>query len=393
MESRRNTASERWNIVRVGGKLLLLAACLAVGADWVLPRTLCRAGEWHGPVTDHFDGVCFYNPETDRALHDPGAGSLVRWASRRHEKGEYPLVKKNAHSPELSGHLEDREVEVTMINHSTMLIRFRGLTVLTDPVWSDYTSPVQFAGPKRTRPVGMAWEDLPRVDVCLLSHDHYDHFDVDTLKRLAERDHPLFIVPLGLKSLLEYHCGKGVRVAEKDWWETVTLPDGMQVTLTPAHHWSRRYRTTDTARRSLWCGFYLSGQGRPSLYYAGDTARCSWFKHIRRRLGAPDMALLPIGAYRPDWIRRFHQGPDEAVQTMEDLGSPQAVACHFGTWQLANEGYQETIDNLRETLRQRGIPQERFRVLDNGETYLYSKATSKDAGDVGESASSGTSRS
>ncbi len=353
-------------------KLPVLLLSLLLGADWMMPRTLCRPGEWHGPVTDHFDGTRFFNPADDLAQHDPDAGSLVRWMSRRHEKGEYPRVQKNVHSPELRDHIDEQEVEVTMINHSTMLLRFQGLTVLTDPIWSDYTSPVQFAGPKRTRPAGMAWEDVPRVDVCLLSHDHYDHFDVDSLRRLAERDNPLFVLPLGLKSLLEHHCGKNVRAVEKDWWETVELPGGMRVTLTPAHHWSRRYRTADTVRRSLWCGFYLHGPGRPSLYYAGDTAQCAWFRRIRERLGSPDLALLPIGAYRPDWIRRFHQSPHEAVDAMLDLGTPQAVACHFGTWQLANEGYQETIDDLHEALREQNIPDERFRILDNGETFLFS---------------------
>lgn len=371
MEHGKRKASMYGKACLVLAKLLVLVLTLVLGVDWVLPLTLCRPGEWHGPVTDHFNGTCFYNPESDMAQDDPGAGSIVRWASRRHEKGEYPLAEKNTHSPELSNHLSEQDVEVTMINHSTMLLRLHGLTILTDPIWSDFTSPFQFAGPKRTRPAGMAWEDVPPVDVCLLSHDHYDHFDVDSLRRLAERDKPLFVVPLGLKSLLEYHCGKNVRVVEKDWWETAELPGGMRVTLTPAHHWSRRYRTAATACRSLWCGFYLHGKGRPSLYYAGDTARCAWPKRIQERLGTPDLALLPIGAYRPDWIRRFHQAPHEAVDTLLDLGSPQAIACHFGTWQLANEGYRETIDDLREALHRHSIPTERFRILDNGETFLY----------------------
>lgn len=345
-------------------------AALGKGVDMLLPRTLCRAGEWHGPVTDHFDGTYFHNvPEAAVTASSYGSAPILRWLKERRARGEYPETLQNAHRPQLAEKVQGREWEVTMVNHSTMLIRLAGLCVLTDPIWSDYTSPVQGVGPRRKRPVGIGWDALPKVDVCLLSHDHYDHFDVNTLRRLEERDHPLFIVPLGLKSLLEYHCGSGVRVEEKDWWQSVELP-GLRVTLTPARHWSKRYHTAESANRSLWCGFWLQAGGSgPAIYFAGDSARTAWFGRIYKRLGAPHVALLPIGAYKPDWIRAHHINPADAVQAMQDLHAPLAIGCHFGTWQLANEGYQETLDDLAAALRSAGIAPSRFPAAENGQTF------------------------
>ncbi len=356
--------SRRWFLKGLAGVGALAAAGAAV--DWLLPRTLCRPGEWSGPVSDHFDGTRFYNPEPGKSYGD--AKAALRWWFDRGERTPYPVVEQNGHRPELAPDIARHEWEVTMVNHATMLIRLAGCTLLTDPVWSDCTSPVQGIGPSRTRPAGMAWEEVPRVDACLLSHDHYDHFDVDSLQRLAERDNPLFIVPLGLASLLRYHCGEGVRVAELDWWQHVELPGGLRCHVVPAYHWSRRYRTAETANRSLWCGFYLEGAGYPAIYFAGDTAMTKWFAEIRRRLGAPTLALLPIGAYKPGWIRNNHTSPADAVEAFGILGAERALACHWGTWQLANEGWQETLDDLAAALKAAGIEPARFLAPLNGQT-------------------------
>lgn len=340
-------------------------AAAGKGVDWLLPRTLCRAGEWHGAVSDHFDGTYFYNPEPQLPM---GTREALRWLSERKLKGSYPETERNTHTPELADQVVGKHWEITMVNHSTMLIRMHGLNILTDPIWSDYTSPIQGVGPRRKRPVGIEWDALPRIDVCLISHDHYDHFDVNTLQQLARRDAPHFIVPLGLKSLLEYHCGAGLRVSELDWWQSVQL-QGMQFYVVPARHWSKRYRSTENSNRSLWCGFYLRTPGDgPSVYFAGDTARTSWFGQIYKRLGAPDVALLPIGAYRPEWIRNNHTNPADAVEAMQALHAPLAIACHFGTWQLANEGYDETLQDLAAALSRANIPADRFPAPENGQT-------------------------
>lgn len=345
---------------------LLFAAVgtMLLAGDFLMPRWLCRGGEWEGPVTDHFDGTFFYNPEPSTLYK---TSNLLQWLSERHTKGEYPTVATLAHQPLLAPRVDDKDWEVTMVNHSTMLIRTAGLNILTDPIWRDYTSPVQGFGPKRCRPAGIAWEKLPHIDICLLSHDHYDHFDADTLRRLAREHKPIFIVPLGLAGLVKYHCGSDQRIIEADWWESVQHGN-LRITLTPAKHWSNRYRKTYTRNRSLWCGFYMKAENGPSIYYVGDSARSNCFAQIHARLGAPDLALIPIGAYKPDWIRNGHISPAEAVEAFCHLHARQAIACHFGTWQLANEGYRETLNDLAAALKENNIPAERFITPDNGQT-------------------------
>lgn len=344
--------------------LLALVGTTLLAGDFLMPRWLCRGGEWQGPVSDHFDGIFFYNSEPSTLYK---TSNLLQWLRERHTKGEYPTVDTLPHQPQLAPQVDGKDWEVTMVNHSTMLIRTAGLNLLTDPIWSDYTSPVQGFGPKRHRPAGIAWEKLPKIDICLLSHDHYDHFDADTVRRLAEEHNPMFIVPLGLGSLVKYHCGEDARIIEADWWESVQHGN-LKITLTPAKHWSNRYRNTYTRNRSLWCGFYLQASEGPSIYYVGDSAKSRCFADIRARLGAPDVALIPIGAYKPDWIRNGHISPAEAVEAFRQLQPEQAIACHFGTWQLANEGYQETLDDLRSALNAACIPEEKFIVPENGQT-------------------------
>jgi L-ascorbate metabolism protein UlaG (beta-lactamase superfamily) len=353
----------------IASTLLAGLGTLLMAGDFLMPHWLCRGGEWDGPVTDHFDGTFFYNPEPSTLYK---TSNLLQWLRERHTKGDYPTVKALVHQPELAQQVDGREWEVTMVNHSTMLIRTAGLNILTDPVWSDYTSPVQGFGPKRCRPAGIAWGELPKIDICLLSHDHYDHFDADTVRQLAKEHNPLFIVPLGLGNLVKYHCGENQRIIEADWWESVQH-GSLKITLTPAKHWSNRYRKTYTRNRSLWCGFYLQATDGPSIYYVGDSAKSNCFADIRARLGSPDVALLPIGAYKPDWIRNGHISPAEAVEAFRQLQPKQAIACHFGTWQLANEGYQETLNDLSQALKNNHIPADRFIAPDNGQTLRGSK--------------------
>ena len=358
--------SRRWFLKTLAGTAC--AVGLGKGVDLLLPLTICRAGEWNGPVTDHFNGKYFYNPERVGIQSTHKASCVFRWFFRKRVKGHYPEVAQNTHKPQLAPTVNRQAWEITMVNHSTLLIRAGGLNILTDPIWSDYTSPVQFAGPKRKRPVGIEWADLPKIDICLISHDHYDHFDADTLKRLYERDNPLFIVPLGLKSLLEYHTGATPRCEEKDWWDTVPVSQGTCITLTPALHWSRRYRHPEGSNRSLWCGFHIRVQNGPAIFFAGDTAASCCFDDIYRRLGAPNVAILPIGAYRPDWIRTHHTNPEDAVRIMQQLHASLAIACHFGTWQLADDGYQENLDDLAAALNAAGIPANLVPAPDNGQT-------------------------
>ncbi len=352
-------------------KILAGTACavgIGKGIDLLLPLTLCRPGEWSGPITDHFNGRHFFTPARYGKHNTHKSASVFRWLFRKRVKGHYPEVTTNRYTPELATTVDGRDWEITMVNHATMLIRVGGLNILTDPIWSDYTSPVQGVGPKRKRPVGIAWNDLPKIDVCLLSHDHYDHFDAATLTRLYRRDNPLFIVPLGLRSLLNYHTGGTPRCEEKDWWDSIAVTPQVTITLTPALHWSRRYRHAEDSNRSLWCGFHIRVAHGPSVFFAGDTALSDCYHDIYQRLGSPTVALLPIGAYRPDWIRAHHTSPADAVQLFLRLHAQQAIACHFGTWQLADDGYQEALDDLAQALQHASIPAQQFIAPDNGQT-------------------------
>lgn len=296
---------------------------------------------------------------------------IVKWMLTRRPR-PYPAVTENACIPSLHVPVERGQWEAVMVNHATILIRLHGLNVLTAPVWSDRVSPVSWMGPKRKRPAGIPWDQLPQVHAVLISHDHYDHVDAPTLKRLEERFHPLFLAPLGLRSLLVRHCGAQAQIRELDWWQSAALPSGdeeVTVTFTPARHYSGRSPFRGNANRSLWGGFFLRAADGPGIYFAGDTARTRFFAEIRDRLGPPDLALLSIGSYLPeDLMEAVHLSPHDAVRAFKTLRARQGMAFHFGTWQLADDGYQETLDDFREALEREGVQEASFIAPDNGFT-------------------------
>lgn len=297
--------------------------------------------------------------------------SMAKWMLTRRPR-PYPAVAENAHVPSPDVPVERGQWEAVMVNHATILIRLHGLNVLTDPVWSDRVSPVSWMGPKRKRPAGIRWEELPPVDAVLVSHDHYDHLDIPTLKRLEERFHPVFLAPLGLRSLLVRHCGAQARICELDWWQSAALPSGggtATVTFTPSRHYSGRSPFHGGANRSLWGGFFLRAADGPGIYFAGDTGWTRFFAEIRDRLGPPDLALLSIGSYLPeDLMAGVHLSPRDAVRAFRTLRARQGMAFHFGTWQLADDGYQETLNDFREALFREGVQETSFIAADNGFT-------------------------
>jgi L-ascorbate metabolism protein UlaG (beta-lactamase superfamily) len=239
-------------------------------------------------------------------------------------------------------------VRVTFINHSTVLIQLPGCNILTDPIWSERASPVPWAGPRRHRPPGVRLEDLPPIDVLLLSHNHYDHLDRPTLRRLTPTH---TITPLGVGGI------------ELDWWQSIDVA-GLHITAVPATHFSGR----DLFDRNgtLWCGYSIATAHGP-VYFAGDTGfNGTPFTEMRERLGEPMLALLPIGAYKPRWIMQpMHMSPTDAADAHALLGSKHSVAIHFGTFQLTDEGECEPADDLRAALAHRDLPP--FVTLDNGE--------------------------
>ena len=277
---------------------------------------------------------------------------------------------------------------VTWIGHITVLAQIGGLNMLTDPVFSERCAPVQWAGPKRHTPPGVRLDQLPHIDVVLLSHNHYDHMDEGSLQALSKQSggSPLFITPLGHK---HWFARRGIsRVLELDWWDTHVLDATecsarIPVTLTPSQHWSAR--TPTDAMRSLWGGLAVRAPDC-HLFFAGDTAYSKDFADIRQHFapeqtpelgGGFDIALLPIGAYEPRWFMKDqHVNPEEAVQIFQDLGCKQALAVHWGTFQLTDEALDEPPKALALAKQKTGLQADRFVALAIGETMQISRRAS-----------------
>jgi L-ascorbate metabolism protein UlaG (beta-lactamase superfamily) len=331
---------------------------LATGA-YATRRSLRGGPGYRGPKSDHFDGQLFFNPDASagRSFAD-----FLRWQRTSRAK-PWPKWVENRAAPRLPAHLEPGEIALTFVNHVTYLLQFRGLNVLTDPVYSERVSPVQWTGPRRVRAPGLPFEALPRIDVVLVSHNHYDHLDLDTLLRLEREHRPLFLAGVGNGAFLEEH---GIaRVCELDWWDEFSHDDA-GFTFTPAQHWSGR----DIAgrNRTLWGGFVVEAGGR-KVYFAGDTGYWRHFSDLRRRCGVMDVALLPIGAYEPRWFMRDqHMNPEEAVQAHLDLEARLSIGTHYGCFQLTDEGIDDPVRELAEAKLRHGVPADRFLALETGET-------------------------
>lgn len=252
---------------------------------------------------------------------------------------------------------------VTWIGHSTLLVQMGTVSFLTDPTWSYTASPTAF-GPKRYVAPGLRMRDLPEVDFAVVSHNHYDHMDAVTLARLARRGVRIF-VPLANAYLLR---DAGVAATELDWWDSAEVT-GARITAVPAQHWSRR--GLFDGNRSLWAGWFVETDGR-TFYFAGDTGKFEGFREIRQRLGAPDLAALPIGAYRPESIMRpSHLDPEEAVEAAAELGARRTVAVHFGTFDLSDEPIEEPPQRFRAASKAAGRGTSVDWVLAIGETRAW----------------------
>lgn len=257
---------------------------------------------------------------------------------------------------------------LTWIGHATVLLQVAGKNILTDPHFSERASPVQWAGPKRLVPPGVSIDDLPEIDLVVISHDHYDSLDKSTILMLRGRqggEETLFLVPLGLKTWLE---DQGVqRVAELDWGEEATV-DGLTVTPVPVHHWSKR--SPISRNTTLWAGWVIRSDDF-RFFFCGDSGYSPLFKEIGRALGPFDLAAIPIGAYEPRWfMRHHHMSPEEAVQVHLDVGSKKSVGIHWGTFILTDEPIDEPPQRLKKALEERGIPKADFAVLHHGEMIL-----------------------
>lgn len=322
------------------------------------------SSKYQGARTDHFDGERFHN-------EIPSKQSMIdftRWLSSK-TPDDWRPYQECAPQPIPPARVAVGRARVTFINHSTVLLQFDGMNVLTDPIWSERASPIGFLGPRRHRSAGIRLDDLPPIDAILLSHNHYDHFDVDTLHWIDQRDQPQFITGLGNAGLLASHqLGDEQRRHEIDWWQHIEVEckqGRLRVDGVPAQHFSQR--TLQDRNRTLWLGFVVDTQGGP-IYFAGDTGMGPHFTSIRERLGRPRLALLPIGGSQPRWLMQaIHLSPEEAVAAHVDLGAAISLAIHFGTFPFGEEGQDEPLLALHRAVAhsQWALPQ--FWVLEHGE--------------------------
>ncbi len=324
------------------------------------------------PKSDHCDGTRFFNPEptvrtgTGKGLTLLGF-ILQRMRGRPDDWAKWPEHIENASYAVPAGDMAAGCAAVTFIGHSCFLIRLPGLTVLTDPVFSERCSPVSFAGPKRVRAPGVALAALPTIDLVLLSHNHYDHMDLASLRTLRKRFPGMRIVTtLGNAAYLARRRLSGA--VQLDWWETHELGE-TRITATPARHFAAR--SLWDRNKTLWGGFMLEHRGM-KIYFAGDTGYTKFFGEIRRRLGTPSISLLPIGAYEPRWFMGpVHMNPADAVKAFLDLGGGRAIGMHFGTFQLTAEAIGQPEADLALAKDEAGIDDEAFITLDFGASWNY----------------------
>ena len=307
-------------------------------------------------MSDHFDGRRFFNPAG-------AAGRPVSEVPRLLREPRSPWPDSVPVQPRVPPPLDGAVAIVTFIGHATFLIQTAAGNILTDPMYSQRASPLSWIGPHRVRQPAVRFDDLPPISTVLLSHNHYDHCDRATLRKLSKRFNPLVVTPLGNERLVR---SAGIqRVEELDWWETSTS-GSHEVTSTPAHHFAAR--TPFDRNRALWSGFTVR-VGKARIYFAGDTAYAGFFQEVPRRLGPIDLALLPIGAYEPRWfMQTVHMNPAEAVQAHLELDAARSIAMHFGTFQLTSEGIDDPVRALEEACRIRNVERSRFQVLDFGES-------------------------
>jgi L-ascorbate metabolism protein UlaG (beta-lactamase superfamily) len=326
---------------------------------------MARSGKsryYNGPRSDHFDGVRFIDP---RGVPPKSRRDLWRWFVDRHWRGtkaKWPASAPSSYADQPPARVDGAACRISYVGHASWLIQTAGCNILLDPVWSKRASPFRFVGPKRVNDPGVAFPDLPPIDVVLVSHGHYDHLDVATLSRLAATHSVRVITPLGNDTIMRNH-DPAIPAEAYDWDNRVEIGTGLAVTLVPTQHWSAR--NLSDRNMSLWASFVLETPGG-NIYFVADSGYGDgWhFRRARERHGPFRLAILPIGAYEPRWFMRDqHMNPAESVQALVDCGAEMALAHHYGTFQLTDEPFEAPLVALVEALNAAGVPPQRFRAL------------------------------
>jgi L-ascorbate metabolism protein UlaG (beta-lactamase superfamily) len=319
-------------------------------------------------VSDHFDGARFFDPE---GAAPRSRADLLRWMVGSRWGGtraKWPAWAPSPYVDHPPPRVDDASWRICYVGHASWLVQTAGLNVLLDPVWSERASPFRRFGPKRVNDPGIAFADLPPIDLVLVSHAHYDHLDLPTLSRLSAAHHSRVITPLGNDTIMRNH-DPSIAAEGYDWDQRVEIGAGMAVTPAPTRHWSAR--SLSDRNMSLWASFVIEAPaGR--IYFVGDSGYGdgAYFRRVRDRHGPLKLAILPIGAYEPRWFMRDqHMNPDDAVKALADCGAERALAHQHGTFQLTDEAIEAPARALAEALDAAQLPRERFMVLKPGQVF------------------------
>jgi len=289
---------------------------------------------------------------------------------RRGTRAKWPGRAPSPYADRPPARVEDASWRISYVGHASFLIQTAGLNILLDPVWSQRASPSRCIGPKRVNDPGIAFADLPTIDLVLVSHGHYDHLDVRILSRLAAAHRARVITPLGNDVIMRSY--NPVIAAEAyDWDDRIEIGGGIAITLVASRHWSAR--NLSDRNMALWSSFVIeTPSGR--IYFVADSGYGDghYFRNARERHGPFKLAILPIGAYEPRWFMRdHHMNPTEAVQALNDCGGEVALAHHWGTFQLTDEPIDAPYLALMEALHGAGISPERVLALRPGQVWQF----------------------
>jgi L-ascorbate metabolism protein UlaG (beta-lactamase superfamily) len=328
---------------------------------------------YHGNISNHFDGTKFHN------LNQEGAKSFSSYHQAKKEyenqygKTQWPTQEIAVDQIIPSEKVDNHQIISTFVGHSTFLIQVAGFNILTDPIWSNRASPVSFIGPKRIKKPGINFANLPKIDAVLISHSHYDHLDLPTIKQLKKHSNPQFFAGLGMCYFLNNIKNLKLNCTELDWGQSFTFNQNLQITFLPAKHWSKRYLFGNNA--TLWGAFALqtklNNNKLAKIYFAGDTGFDSHFKEAGQQFSGFDLAFLPIGAYKPQsFMSKHHTSPEEAVNAMQQLNAKQAIAMHFETFPMASDNFSDPVIDLKKALQQQQINEKQFVALQPGQQLI-----------------------
>jgi L-ascorbate metabolism protein UlaG (beta-lactamase superfamily) len=350
-------------------KILLLIVVLIAAIFLIVSvagNRLVAAEGVHDHLSDHFDGKTFHNigsqNQTNTQHRRHSFFGALKWMVSR-PKGDWTW-HNNRFDAKPAERVYGSKLVATFVNHATILIQTEGLNILTDPVWSERVGPASFIGPRRFRPPGIRFADLPPIDLVLISHNHYDHMDLPTLKRLRRSWKPRILVGLGNAEYLKEHGVNGA--TDMDWWDSTKVSDSVSVFCVPSQHFSGR--GLSDRNKTLWCGYVIeTPHGR--IYFAGDTGYGPFFDEIHAHFPDFRLALLPIGAYLPRWFMKpVHMSPDEALQAKQVLGAQTAIGIHFGTFHMADDSMNAGPERIHVLLDSLPAPKPDFRILENGQS-------------------------